>query len=125
MYLRQLPSDTVRGGPPICPGTLFTVLVTLHADEPDAPAGRQGAQPSFSSSPVPLLNYSAAISGGLMAIAGQANNFAMRFTGPACDRMVYMSSVRPSHACDDADAVRDGLPTVTVNPAPNHATVCR
>ena len=44
----------------------------------------QGAQPSFSSTPVPLLNYSAAASGGLMTIAGKTTNFALRFSGATC-----------------------------------------
>jgi len=44
---------------------------------------QQGAQPSFPSTPVSLLNYPPATSGGLMAIANQTNNFAIRFTGAA------------------------------------------
>ncbi len=45
----------------------------------------QGAQPSFSAVPVPLLNYSAAVTGGLMAIAGKTTDFALRFSGETGD----------------------------------------
>ena len=54
----------------------------------------QGAQPSFSAASVPLLNYSAVLSGGLMAIAGKPTNFALRFSGVTFSRLTAVSVVR-------------------------------
>ncbi len=71
----------------------------------------QGAKPSFSPAPVPLLNYSTSGSGGLMAIAGRTSHFALQFSGAMC-RWLSRTLIECAHEIDrraagDLDPVCD------------------
>ena len=50
----------------------------------------QGLQPNFSSTPVLQLDYASTKTGGLIAIAGQDNNFAISFSGTGVDDEIEM-----------------------------------